>query len=99
MPPGSVELRLWGREPEFVVNVAHSDATSEPATYADEGTMTRVNLRLSEELKARVEGAADREGVSINAWLVPAAAAALERRETRTGRAPRGGQNYRGWVR
>ena len=102
LAPGSVDLRLRGREPEFVVNVAQSDAISEPpepAAYTDEGTMTRINLRLSEDLKARIEGAADREGVSINAWLVRAAAAAVDRREARPGRAPRGGQNYRGWVR
>src|SRR3954447_26117588 len=102
LAPGAVDLPLRGREPEFVVSVAQSDATQEPleqAPYTDEGTMTRINLRLSEELKARIEGAADREGVSINAWLVRAAAAAVDRGQTRTGRVTRGGQNFRGWVR
>jgi hypothetical protein len=101
LAPGSVDLRLRGREPQFVVTVAQTGATEEPQDqpYTDEGTMTRINLRLSEELKARIEGAAEREGVSINAWLVRAAAAAVDRREARPDRAPRGGQNYRGWVR
>ena len=68
----------------------------------DEGAMARVNLRLPEQLKARVEQAASTEGLSVNAWLVRAAAAALEaagsvRRRER--RAPRGGQHYVGWGR
>src|SRR6478735_1301857 len=77
LAPGSVDVRLRGREPEFVVTVAQSDATDEPnEPYSDEGTMTRINLRLSEELKARVEQAAERDGVSTNTWLVRAAAGA-----------------------
>src|SRR4051794_40185508 len=101
LAPGSVDVRLRGREPEFVVNVAPNGANEEPGeptVYTDEGTMTRINLRLSEDLKARIEGAADREGVSINAWLVRSAAAAIDRREARPGRVARGAQNYRGWV-
>jgi hypothetical protein len=74
-----------------------------PSSFeGDEGTMARVNLRLPDQLKARVEQAANGEGLSVNAWLVRAAAAALEaagsghRRERR---APRGGQHYVGWGR
>jgi hypothetical protein len=68
----------------------------------DEGTMARINLRLPDQLKARVEQAASAEGLSVNAWLVRAAAAALEapsggRRRDR--RAPRGAQHYVGWGR
>ena len=68
----------------------------------DEGAMARVNLRLPDQLKARVEQAASSEGMSVNAWLVRAAAAALEpagsaRRRER--RAPRGSQHYVGWGR
>jgi hypothetical protein len=68
----------------------------------DEGAMARVNLRMPDQLKARVEQAASSEGLSLNSWLVRAAAAALEgagsvhRRERR---APRGGQHYVGWGR
>jgi hypothetical protein len=102
LAPGSVDLRLRGREPEFVVNVAQHGATEEPpepSTYGDDAAMTRINLRLPDQLKTRIEAAAEREGVSINAWLVRAAAAAVERRESGPGRVSRGGQNYRGWVR
>src|SRR3954470_4594577 len=70
LAPGSVDLRLRGREPEFVVSVAQHDATGEPTTYAEDAAMTRINLRLPEQLKTQIEAAAEREGVSINSWLV-----------------------------
>jgi hypothetical protein len=62
--------------------------------------MSRINLRLPDQLKSRIEEAAEREGVSINAWLVRAAAAGLERRDARPPSPSRlGGQRYRGWAR
>lgn len=67
-----------------------------------EGGMSRVNLRLPDELKGRVEQAADREGLSINAWLVRAAVAGVERGQVdarREQHAPRSGQRYTGWAR
>ena len=70
-------------------------------TGGADGGVSRVNLRLPDELKARVEQAADREGLSINTWLVRATAAAVERGQAggqREPHAPRGGQRYRGWA-
>ena len=122
LAPGSVELRLRGRDPEFVVTappvhaVEEADAHTEtkggegwPATHepepappeGDESVMTRINLRLPEHLKSRVEDAAARQGLSTNAWLVRAAATALERTNSarRGKRAPRGAQRYTGWSR
>jgi hypothetical protein len=65
--------------------------------------MTRINLRLPDTLKARVEEAAGRERLSVNAWLVRAATAALtpdDRGAARPARRkPRGGQSLSGWVR
>lgn len=65
--------------------------------------MTRINLRLSDTLKSRVEEAAGRERLSVNAWLVRAAAAALTSDEHGTTkpapRTARGGQSLTGWVR
>ncbi len=64
--------------------------------------MSRINLRLTDHLKARVEQAAGREGLSVNAWLVRAAAAALDRAdpERRRGpQGPKGTQHYTGWAR
>ena len=50
-----------------------------PSQRATRAAMSRINLRLPDHLKARIEEAAGREGLSVNAWLVRAAAAALER--------------------
>ena len=99
LAPGSVDLRLRGHEPEFVVAQPPAETAAEPAPEApsEEGPMTRINLRLPDQLKSRIEQAAEREGLSINAWLVRAAASAVERSVPR-GPQPRGGQQYRGWV-
>jgi hypothetical protein len=120
LAPGSVEMRLRGREPGFAVTPAPADAavttTDHDAAGAmgggaggvappdlDDGPMTRINLRLSDTLKARVEEAAGRERLSVNAWLVRAAAAALTSGERGTAqpvpRTSRGGQSLTGWVR
>jgi hypothetical protein len=107
MAPGSVEVRLRGREPEFVITPPPSeDAVDEPPPSepiaADDSEMTRINMRLPDQLKSRIEQAADRDNISINAWLVRAAAAALDRGEARpadSGRVARGGNRYRGWAR
>src|SRR6476619_6933639 len=105
LAPGSVELRLRGGEPEFVVSAAPVDepaAAEPPAPSAEEdGPMARINLRLPEQLKAAAEQAAARERLSVNAWLVRAVAAAATGPEGRAGTASRGGrmgQAYTGWV-
>ena len=64
--------------------------------------MARINLRLPDQLKVRIEQAAGRDSLSVNAWLVRAAAAALERGgpdRRREPRARRGTQHYTGWAR
>ena len=115
LAPGSVELRLRGREPQFVVTPPPAEppldeamdedetpVASHRATEGEEDTISRINLRMPEHLKARVEQAADGEGLSVNSWLVRAAAARLERREgarRRERRAPQGAQRYTGWAR
>jgi hypothetical protein len=120
LAPGSVELRLRGRDPEFVVSLPPVGPTAEvaedveatpdeglppavaPPPEGDEGTVARINLRLPEYLKARIEQAAGSERLSVNSWLVRAASAGLERADSARGRerrAPHGAQRYRGWVR
>lgn len=113
LAPGSVEVRLRGRNPGFVVTLppteqAYEGATehgsSVPAirTEGDEGGTLRINLRLPDSLKQRAEEAADKEGLSLNAWLVRAVATALDPAD-REGQSRRGGprvrQSYSGWVR
>jgi hypothetical protein len=114
LAPGSVDLRLRGREPSFVVTPPPADhSLEEPGPSAadvpppvspegDEGATARISFRLAEYLKGRIEEAAAQAGLSVNAWLVRAAVAALESddRGRRSGRrAPRAGQRYTGWVR
>jgi hypothetical protein len=110
LAPGSVELRLRGREPEFVVSTAPAEVpvaeTGEPPAYVEptdskHGGMSRINLRMSEQLRARIEIAASSAGLSTNAWLVRVAAAAADRSaRERRGRGPAtGGQSYTGWAR
>jgi hypothetical protein len=109
LAPGSAEVRLRGGEPEFVVTqppVAEPVAEPEPPPAlpeGDEGAVTRINLRLPERLKAGVEEAADRERMSINAWLVRAVATALAREggdhRARESGGGRYGQSFTGWVR
>jgi len=116
LAPGSVELRLRGREPLFVVTPppaerSFDDATDDedapltaavapPGAEGDESTISRINVRMPEHLKVRVEQAADGEGLSVNSWLVRAAAARLERNAgRRRERRAHGAQRYTGWAR
>jgi hypothetical protein len=91
LAPGSVDVRLRGLDPDFVVTPPPTDsgAPAQPAAPAeplappapadgDEGGTARVNLRLPAHLKARAEEAAAREGLSVNAWLVRAVSAAVD---------------------
>jgi hypothetical protein len=68
-----------GGEDEVVVDVRLTDAAAaSSAPPRDDGDPSaRISLRLSETLKADVEAAAARDGVSVNTWLVRAAGAAL----------------------
>ena len=106
LAPGSAELRLRAGEPEFVVAPAAVDEPDEappPPALPDteEGATARINLRLPEQLKSGVEQAAARERLSVNAWLVRAAAAAVandDRDRRPPARGGRIGQAYTGWV-
>lgn len=104
LAPGSVDVRLRGRDVDFVV--ATPDATPVVSTVreeppaapedADDGPTSRTTLRLPDSLKARAEAAAAAEGVSLNTWFVRAVGAALEPRRS----APQShGSSYTGWVR
>ena len=81
LAPRSVEVRLRGRDPEFIVTAALDDAPDEDAAvahYDDDGGTWRVTLRLPEGLRPAVEAAARRDGASLNSWLVRAAAQASQ---------------------
>jgi hypothetical protein len=103
---GLVEVRLRGRDPEFVVTpppagpAAATDAGAEAGDdeIADDSVTVRITLRLPEGLKQRVEEAASRSRQSLNTWLVEAARAAT-REATATREWRMGGQRLSGWVR
>jgi predicted DNA binding CopG/RHH family protein len=66
---GHVEVRLVGQDPNLVyVEEEHAATAAETGDDAS----ARITLRLPEPLKARIEEAASREGVSVNTWLVRA---------------------------
>ncbi|MEV0624923.1 hypothetical protein [Nonomuraea wenchangensis] len=121
LAPGAVEVRLRGRDPDFVVTPPPGGGPYEesgpyeegsvparpPVTPAppdaDEGGTSRISLRVPEHLKPRIEEAAGREGLSVNAWLVRAVAGALDAGDPgrRPGRPPQpqSGRRFSGWVR
>ncbi|MFG2284810.1 hypothetical protein ACGFOU_01805 [Streptomyces sp. NPDC048595] len=92
LAPGSVDVRLRGLDPEFVVTPPPGHGVFEeaaepesapaplpvPTVDTDEGGTARINFRLPAHLKTRVEEAAGQEGLSVNAWLVRAVATSLE---------------------
>ncbi len=83
MPAGGVDVRLNGRELDFVV---HSPAPlpppppappiTPPADDPDEGGLSRVTLRIPESVKAKAEEKAGQAGQSLNTWLVSVVRAA-----------------------
>ena len=77
LPNGHVEVRLAGQEPELVF-VAETGESG--GAVVGEELSARISLRLPDSLKATVEKAAEREGVSVNTWLVRAIARATESR-------------------
>ncbi|MFI6520899.1 toxin-antitoxin system HicB family antitoxin [Spirillospora sp. NPDC050679] len=116
LAPGSVDVRLRGGDPAFVVTPPQpgpsprgaADGGAEAAWEtapppADEGGTARMTLRLPEHLKLRVEEAAGRQEISVNAWLVRAISAAFKP-GAGSGPADRprqlqSGRDYSGWVR
>ncbi len=98
-PHVAVEVRLRGREAQFVIVDVPA---SPPVTVAgsavdvdvDGGEPVRLTLRMPEALKESVERRASADGVSVNAWLVRAIAhatmaPAAAERSTRSVSGPR----------
>jgi hypothetical protein len=80
----SVEVRLRGREADFVVTPiapveeAAPQPAGQPVSGDSGGDLARITLRLPEWLKQEVEEAASISGVSVNAWLVETIASAVK---------------------
>jgi hypothetical protein len=103
LAPGSVEVRLRGREPEFVVTQpAATEPVDDvpPTEVLDDDLSARISLRLPESLKAPVEEAANRDRISVNSWLIRVLAVAVgEARPYRGDRRGGVGHHRTGWVR
>ena len=101
LAPRSVEVRLRGRDPEFVVSAPLDEPSAhEPFDVAfgdDDGGTWRITLRLPESLRAAVEAATRHDQSSLNAWLVRAVAAAVQSKAGRA--APGNARQVTGWVR
>ena len=77
LPQGSVDVRLVGRELDFVVEMAPPTAVpipppppAPPTPEEDDGDLARITLRIPESVKARAEEKAAAAGQSLNTWLV-----------------------------
>jgi hypothetical protein len=119
LAPGSVDVRLRGGNAGFVVTPPPAEAAPAadaggpapgdvrfPVAEGDDATMVRINLRLPSNLKAMIEDAAATSGLSVNAWIVRAAAAGLSSEDRRAGRSRSSqksdrivGDSYSGWAR
>jgi len=93
--PGSpvISVRLDGDQLRVDVTRGEPQPLARPADDGDAGA--RISLRLSEALKADVEAAAGRDGLSVNSWLVRAATSALA---SGPGGRTHNGQRITGWI-
>ena len=117
LAPGSVDVRLRGRDLDFVVTPPPADKATmrgagspeagadvagpplPPPPDAEDGGTSRITLRMPEHLKPRIDQAAGRAGLSVNAWLVRAVAAALDAEGGPRHAEQHDGRRYTGWVR
>lgn len=87
MPSGGVDVRLNGRELDFVVDAPTMTPPAPPLPPAppapveldEEGGVARITLRLPESVKTKAEDAASQAGQSLNTWLVTVVRSATQR--------------------
>jgi hypothetical protein len=80
MPAGSVDVRLDGRDLDFVVQAPQASAPAPasppppppapPAPGDVEEGLARITLRIPDSVKTKAEDAAAAAGQSLNTWLV-----------------------------
>ncbi len=72
MPEHRVEVRLVGSDAELVVDTQEPPEPETRAAEAESEADARITLRLPGHLKARIEAASARDGVSVNTYIVRA---------------------------
>lgn len=99
----TVDVRLDGRDVRVVVSPDTAPTPDPTPTRgfggADVGDISRITLRLVEQIKNQAEQAASSQGVSLNSWVAQAVQGAL----SGGGAGPRRGSGHdsnriRGWV-
>ena len=77
LPTGGVDVRLSGRDLDFVVQGGPPAAPEPPVPPTppggeddEDGAVARITLRMPESVKARAEELAAATGHSLNTWLV-----------------------------
>ena len=120
LPGQVVDVRLDGRDVRVVVTGTAEEATARetprdttPPPPIDGGDISRITLRLVEQIKGQAEQAAQSQGMSLNSWVAQAVQGALSGQgRRRPGRGPWGdatggpggpggpedGRHLRGWV-
>src|SRR5690348_5074180 len=110
-----VEVRLDGRDVRVAVNADAPSGGSEPDAAdgpfagfgprgfagfgGDAGDISRVTLRLVEQIKNQAEQAAANQGMSLNSWVAQAVQGALAGHQGKPGkRDGRDGKRVKGWV-
>jgi len=89
LPEGRVEIHLGGDD----VELAYVDEGA-PTAESEAELSARITLRLSEQLKARVEESASQEGMSVNSWVLRALERGTSTSKVRNSRA---GSRLRGY--
>ncbi|GAA3241210.1 toxin-antitoxin system HicB family antitoxin [Pseudonocardia petroleophila] len=104
----TVDVRLDGRDVRVVVSPdTHPAPEPEPRPRgfggggfggADAGDISRITLRLVEQIKNQAEQAASSQGVSLNSWVAQAVQGALHGNQGGGARPGRDGHRIQGWV-
>ncbi|GAY09397.1 toxin-antitoxin system HicB family antitoxin [Pseudonocardia sp. N23] len=101
-----VEVRLDGRDVRVVVTGDEhapepepEPAPSMPPLGGDAGDISRITLRLVEQIKGQAEQAAAAQGVSLNSWVAQAVQGALSGRGGNGGNWDRGNWDRGNWDR
>ena len=99
--PGAPTVTARVAADEVHFDVRHEDEPAATPPPEDADASARISLRLGEALKADIEAAAKADAVSVNSWLVRAAATALAgSRAARGSRPPHPRDSHRisGWI-
>ncbi|MEQ0561088.1 toxin-antitoxin system HicB family antitoxin [Amycolatopsis sp. NEAU-NG30] len=110
LPGQVVDVRLDGRDVRVVVTGTAEETTSRatprdttpPPPPVDGGDITRITLRLVEQIKGQAERAAAAQGVSLNTFVSQAVQGALGHGalggSKHHGKDDRSGSRLHGWV-